>query len=332
MPNKLFVEIDNDRLKYLYASKIRNRVKIKRFNTIMLPKNCFNNGILADKALLSMCLEAVKKEIKKSRCEVYLTINDGNFITRTIELPLTNEKDIEKHLSLEVEQYLPINRENYQVDFKVLEKYSKDDEAGSKVFITAGPKDNIVKVLDCFDSCGLRPKVLDIYANNICRLFSGVAENDIAVLDLGMQNINITIMEDGKFYMHSYISSALKAIVERYSETAVPDSFSGYESHKDGLLDDGLQEELSSIIRQISRYLDYFNSRHYGKAVDRIYVIGENAGLIGLAGSLKRSYNAEISIGLEGLPVVNADGHKDFYEKQTGYCSLLGLALRGTAK
>ncbi len=341
MFNRLYIELENDAMIYIYGSMSRKKVNIKALGRLSLKEGCFANGKIIDEAEFIKNLSKLRKDLKIFRGTVHLTVNDGSFITRPIELPIISEKDIEKHLYLEAEQYLPINKKNFQVGFRVIGRRTEVDEAGSSVMVSAGPKENIENILKCFDKCRLDAKVIDVYPNNICRLLKDSDEEDFAVIDMGRKSINITIMENKKFYMHSYIPVNMEALFEDYTkENSIGmeefrqeyfyKSFDSLQINKDETpINDSMRDTLSGVLGQVARYLDYFNSRHFGKTVDNVYVIGENGMLKGLKSSMSYSFNTKVTIGMIPSSLFDSISENSFLEAQMGYYSLLGMMLRG---
>ena len=341
MFDRLYIELENDAMRYIYGSISRKKMKIRKWGIKSLTEGCFANGRVMDEVEFIKSLSSLRKELKIFRCTVHLTVNDGSFITRPIELPILKEKDIEKHLSLEAEQYLPINKKNFQVGFRVMERRKESDEAGSSVMVSAGPKENIENILKCFDRCRLNTKVMDVYPNNICRLLKNLDEEDFAVIDMGRRSINITIIESKKFYMHTNIPVNMESLFEDYikdNSIEMNDfrreyfyaSFDALQINKDDIpINDSMRDTLSGVVGQVSRYLDYFNSRHFGKTVDNVYVIGENGMLKGLRKSMGDSFNTNVTIGMKPFPLLDSIRGNSFLKAQMGYHSLLGMILRG---
>jgi hypothetical protein len=75
--------------------------------------------------------------------------------------------------------------------------------------------------------------------------------------------------------------------------------------------------------------LDYFNSRHFGKTVENVYVIGENGMLMGLKDIMSLNFNTKVTIGLGILDILDTIGNRSFLREQMGYYCILGMMLRG---
>lgn len=341
MFDKLYLELENDAIRYIYGSRSKKKLNIKKWGTKSLAEGCFVNGKVMDEAEFEKSLSELRKEMKIFPSAVYLTVNDGSFITRPIDLPILKEKDIEKHLSLEAEQYLPIIKENYQVGFRIMERRTEAGTVGSSVMISAGPKENIEIILKCFDKSRITAKVMDVYPNNIFRMLENLEEEDFAVVDMGRRSVNITIIENKKFYMHTLIPVNMDVLFNDYikdNSIAMDDlrnayfykSFDPMEINKDEILmGSSMNNALSGILGQVSRYLDYFNSRHFGKTVDNVYVIGENGMLKGLRNSMSYSFNTKVTIGMKSFPLLDSIRKSSFLEEQMSYYNLLGMLMRG---
>lgn len=334
MFDKLYIQLENDTIKYIVGSVSGNKAKIKGYGTKLMSRGSFANGKVLDADTFIYSLSELRKELGGYRGGVFLTVNDGSFITRPIELPILKEKDISRHLSLDAEQYLPIDKNNFLVDFRVLGRRNEADVTGSSIMVSAGPRSNIENMLNCFDKAKLDVRVIDVYPNNISRLLEGCAEADFAVIDMSMKNVNITIMENKKFYMHSFIAAHMDALPGAGNGWLKPgctyDSYvNQWINQDDEDMPDDVRENLSGVLGQVTRYLDYFNSRHFGRTVECVYVIGELGMLKGLRGTMSAGFSTNVKIGLEAFDAAYNIGNKSFSNERMGYYSLLGMMLRG---
>ncbi len=341
MFNKLYVELDTDFIKYIYGKAAGSKAIIKKSGSRTMPDGTFVNGRVENKEAFASILSEIKKELKIRSCSANLSIRDGSIITRPLELPLTNEKDMEKHLELEAEQYLPINKDNYQVSFKIMDKKRETEEIGSSIMIAAVPTESVGGILECFDRCRLHAKVFDVYPNNIFRLIGLQKEDNIAVIDMGRRGINITITENRSFYMHSYLQVNMESVLESYRRSCGIDEaeFNNKFYYKEfdfekinndtAAADEGLAAVLSNVLRQVTRYLDYYNSRHFGKTVDKVYVVGEYGMLKGLKEMMGYSFRTAVAIGMEPIKQVKGKGGSTFEAVLMSYYSLLGMVMRG---
>ena len=339
----LYLGLFNGFMKFIYTRNKSKGMEVLRYGLEELPENCFFNGKVVDKERFISFIKGFKKRNRLSGCSLYLNVNDSSIITRPIQLPILESKDIEAHLKLEAEQYLPINLDSYYVDFSIHGAIEEKGAAYSKLLVSAGPKDNIDSIVSCFDKSGFKPKVMDVYPNNVCRLLKLSGTSDAALLDIGLGGVNITICENKMFYMHSFIGTGIASMLETLclSMSLGAEEFNKIYSysHFDYIkinddtasMDEKLLELLYPMFEQTAKYMDYYNSRHFGKAVEKIYVVGDFSLIKGLKGFLSSRFNTEVSIGMEKLPVINYESGKGFYIDQHKYYNLIGMMLRGKA-
>lgn len=341
MFSRLYAELDTDLIKYVYSKAGGKKASIKKWGSKSMPYGTFVNGRVENKEAFIKLLSEIKKELGIGSCSANLSIKDESIITRPLELPILSERDIEKHLSLEVEQYLPINKNNYQVSFKIMKSGLKGSGNGSSIMIAAIPTESVNRILECFDCCKLHAKVLDAYPNNICRILKDLEEDNIAVIDMGRRGINITITENRRFYMHSYMQINMESLLDNYRKDC--DIAAGefcnecfysefdYENINNDAkaVKEGLDTALSGVLGQVSRYLDYFNSRHFGRTVDRIYVIGEYGTLKGLKKIMSYTLQSDVTIGMKPVKDIKNKNTSSFETVQMSYYSLLGMIMRG---
>jgi len=342
MFNRLYAELDTDSIKYVYAKAGYKRASIKNWGSRSMPVNTFVNGRVENKEAFITILSEIKKELGIRRCSVNLSIKDESIITRPLELPILSERDIEKHLSLEAEQYLPINKNNYQLSFKIMKNELEGGGTGSSLMIAAIPTENVNGILECFDRSGLHLKVLDTYPNNICRMLNKLEEDNIAVIDFGKTGTNITITEDRSFYMHSYIQINMEWLLENFRKDCAITAEEFYNecyykefdyeniNNDEKASTEGLEAVLSGMLGQISRYLDYFDSRHFGRTVDRIYIIGEYGMLIGLKKIMSYNLRSDVTIGMKPFKNIKNKNKNSFEASYMSYYSLLGMIMRGS--
>ena len=339
--NTLYIGLFNGFMRFMYTVKKARGIEARKFGLETLPENCFLNGKVIDKERFVCFIKDFRKRLKIAGCNLHISVNDSSFITRPIQLPIIGSKDIEAHLKLEAEQYLPINLESYYVDFNMMGTIEDKGTIYSKLLVSAGPKENIDTIISCFDKCGFKPKVMDVYPNNICRLLKASPVSNAAMIDIGLNGVNITITENKMFYMHSYISTGISSMLENLclsmslgmEEFNKNFSYSQFDydliNRDEASMDEKLLEMLYPMFGQIARYMDYYNSRHFGKTVDKIYVTGDFSLIKGIRSFMSNRYNTEVSIGMEKLPIINARSGTAFNKDQHKYYNLVGMSMRG---
>jgi len=69
-------------------------------------------------------------------------------------------------------QFLPIDIDNYRVDYKILQTIKEKGSEKYKVFVTAVPKNILQSYVDVLQGLDLKPLAVDIPANSTAKFFN----------------------------------------------------------------------------------------------------------------------------------------------------------------
>lgn len=329
---KLYIDIRGRLMKFAQAKFDRRtgNVEIKKFGSIHFPADASENGLLIDDVQTVKVVSNFIKKEKITARDVNINISDPSIVLRIVKLPLMPESDLRDYLDMEIGQYLPIDLETSVYDYKVLGQVEEDDRKLLSLILISVPKDLIRNYENIFRKAGLNPVAIDVYPNSIARVFAGEVEKDIAVVDINENAVDFVIMEKGKLFM--------------YSNMTLENVFSFY--GKEGTKAERLAEEdgvFSSTIFEITNYIrtymNFFSSRHFGKNVDMIYILGELSLVENIDVYLSEMLQVEVVSGLPAsfrvvpkMSTYNLDEYKknQYIDKRFSiYSGILGLVLRG---
>lgn len=325
---KLCVDIRGKVMRFMQAHNNRQMktIEIKKYGTIVFPDQCLDGTILCENQDTVTAIRNLVKREKITAKNVYINISDPSIVLRIVKVPQMSERDLKDYFDMEISQYLHVNFKTSTYDFKILNHLEEDEKKLMNVMLISVSQELICNYVNMFKMAGLNPKVVDVYPNTIARLFETQAQEDIAILDVNDSNVDFIILEKGKLFMHSSVT--------------LEESLSDFESPLSSTdLHIGVCDSSSGVIDEISNYamtyLNFFSSRHFGKSVDTIYVLGQLA----LVENIEDYFNIMFQIKvIAGLPqlfniVPGREIHKlklkqEICKKMSLYSSNLGLALR----
>ncbi|MHB1653750.1 MAG: pilus assembly protein PilM [Desulfitobacteriaceae bacterium] len=155
-------------------------------------------------------------------------------ITRIIVLPKMSAKDLNKLLTEHADQYFTLNIEDYLVDYRVLEHFAEEGQNRQRVLLAALPKYHWEAFLDTCQRAGYRPKVVDLAADSVTRLYAQLdykkgskggnktgSPFDCAIVDLCRGRVEFILLEHGVFFLFSDMEVSLESLAESFSEAAV---------------------------------------------------------------------------------------------------------------
>ncbi|GAB6155364.1 pilus assembly protein PilM [Desulfosporosinus burensis] len=302
-------------------------------------------------ALLKEWLDKNRVPVKKLR----IAVSCPGVITRMITLPLMSAQDLDKLLTLHVDQYFTLNISDYVVDYRVLERLIEDGEMRQRVLLAALPKYQWETLWSEWENIGFKPKVVDLAADGLARLYSQLTLKgknkkntaeletplDLAIVELSADRVEFILMEHGVFFLYSDLEVSLKGLDQVKIALNVTSRESG-----DGLSEDTqdsdlqtmrlhewakaeIESTLGNVLQSVSEFFGFFAARHFGKSIDRIYLTGDYSDLPFIQEIFESNLEVFTQVGFPNawrprfsrrITTLQKNGMK--------YGSLYGLALR----
>jgi type IV pilus assembly protein PilM len=240
-------------------------------------------------------------------------MENTEIVTREIVLPTTDETSMQNMLRFEVQQYMPIELDNYIIQFKALDTFEEKGDKKTRFLSTAVPKALAQSYFDLFQKICLKAAVLDIHSNSIEKLawseLKGKAEltipadQSIAIVDLGYNHLNVVLMANGVYQFNRYIPQGAssidrnlmsffdfseeeieqkKRLIDLSISPSVADAVST-EMSEEALREANIVKNIvDNWINELERVFKYFISRNRGRAVQKILIHGGTAQMKGL--------------------------------------------------
>lgn len=317
--NVISMDIGTCKTKIVIGRQEGSSVVVEKAFVLDTPRDCINDGklIISDEGinLLKQSILQVLIQNKIKTKDAIFTIQSTNVIRREFEIPRVKPSEMEDMIRYQIEQYLPIDLNEYIVEQKFLEDKKNSSSNKSKILIAAMPKELAAEYLKLTNALELSPNALDINSNSITKIFakkqsinnqSYDINKTIAIIDLGCGNINVSIVSGGLFQFSKLIPNGGRELI---SSVAKVFDISFEESQKRIISEanlslkvkDGefsLNAILSNVIFRwiddLQRVFQYYKTRDAKNKIDDIYIYGGVSNLKGI--------DEHLSIGL-GLPV-----------------------------
>lgn len=295
---------------------------IERAIEFPTPFGSYEKGRIIDFELMKTHLKEFLKNEKIKPSYVICSVENNEIITREITLPSISEEQLSKMLEFEVQQYMPIEMNDYIVQSKIIETFEEDTIKKTRLLAAAMPKEMARNFFDLMHSVDLNAHVLDLQSNAVDKLlqngflFNGdtdIVSKSIAVIDLGVSHINVVMFDKGQYKFNRLISQGSEAIDQSLI------SFLDYTKHeaeekKIALVDISevfnqeeaqllLQDEetmrvrnivknvVDSWINEIERVFKFYTTRSAGNAIDKIYLYGGASKMEGLDKYLQDAFS-----------------------------------------
>jgi type IV pilus assembly protein PilM len=334
--DSLFVQIGNKDIRVL----IGNKKTIKNFDKIDTPEGSFRDDKILDVNLLA---KAIKRYITSGGIKlqkVSFVIGGQDVVMRHIEMPIMKE-GLDNAVKWEITQYLPDNGKNHYVDFQVIEKINTKERKIYKILVVAAPKDRSDAYADLADKLNLRLSALDIPSNCLARVFSvaGSKNNNksIGILDMGLENSNIVILDKGKLFIEREWSLGINNVISDLAEfKGVPieqvkeefyHNFNFLSSNTNDETEKVIQGSFSNIFSSFNKIIQFYSTGKSKKVLDQLCLVGLGANIVGLENYISNYFNTPTNLVISPKDInINIKIPKKLDFKI--YANLFGLLLR----
>lgn len=305
-------------------------------------------GVVVEKSVQD--IEAISSAIdravahsgsKAKHCAI--AVSGPQVFTKTISLPADlAETDVESHVQIEANQYVPYPLDEVSLDFDVLGPSPRNADLVD-ILLAACKSENIEARQDALEAIGLNARVVDVEAFAIANAFELIRERDnlskneaVGVFDIGFDLTTLLVLRGGRvIYTREHPFGGrqlLEETMRRYDMTAEQASF--FERNEEGPEDfetEVLEPFQLNIVHQISRALQFFASSNEYSPISTIYLSGGSASLKGLAAMVQQELGLTTRVAdpVSGMDLAPSVAVSALKRNAPSLMVAMGLALRG---
>ena len=325
--NVVAFEIGSKHIKIVEGKYSKDKLSIYKMGQVETPMASIEDGAIIDERALVNTLQVAINQLGIKSKDAVVTSNSSSIIDREIIIPAVYESEMESVIKYEIQQYLPINLDEYIVEYVVIDKLVDSEGPKLKVNVISYPKDIVNGYYKLIKSLGLNPYVLDVTYNSLKKIVNhtGMIKNGgqtgtVAFVDMGATSINVTIFKRGQLDFTRIIKSGGETIDQALS-SRLDMSIKSTESmkmDKGNLLDIQDDDEVNVIIKEtvdemigeLEQILQFASNKN-GENVDEVVIYGGASKLRGLdvymqrklLKSIKRVFTLErIDISTSAMP------------------------------
>ena len=294
----LGLDISSTAVKLLELSRLGGEYRVEHHGMESLPENAVVEKNILDVQGVG---EAIARLVSRSGTKVKqaaVAVAGSAVITRLIDMSADlDEREMEYQLQVEADRHIPYPLEEVALDFEV-QGPSPEHEGRVEVLIAACRRENVEMREAALELGGLQAKIVDIEAHctqRSCRLICSqlaAKKNDgrkvIAIVDIGATMTTLSVIIGGGMrYTREQLFGGrqlTEEIQRRYSLSVEQAEL----ARKRGELPDDyeagvLQPFRETVVRQVSRSLQFFYSSSDWDDVDHIILAGGVSAIVGLA-------------------------------------------------
>ncbi len=333
-------------IKGVLGKEVKTGLKIEEAFMFNTPDGTVSDGHIADLAGLGTEIHKQLKTRKITPKHVVFTITSTEVVTRELLLPSVKNKEIAQMITFEVDKLLPIQMEQYILDYSVLAKVvTEDTSVKSRVLVAAMPKAMAEGYWRLAAKLQLKPLSLTIHACSIAQLFQQQMQLNGKDFDLGMKTVFLdlgysftecNVIHKGNLLFHRTINMGDRSLI---TESGFPDlddrgidvnrfSKEGPDVVENTQVQDPAVikiESLGAWLQEIRRVLWYFSSLNPENKLEKIILTGECTDIPGLAEYVTEIMEIPAEV-LDSISIVNRE--KNWKNTLKYYLNAIGAIKR----
>lgn len=308
--NVISFDIGGTSIKMVTGKYSKEKLSINKCIDIITPEGAINDGRIMNNDMLKDIIQFSLKENNIKAQDVILTTNSSLIINREIVIPKVNFDEMDTVIRYEIQQYLPINLDDYIIQFIVLEELENELGERLKVNVIAYPDKIANEYYNLINSLGLHPYVLDVTYNSINKIanYSELSKLDdkgtVAFVDMGGTSINVTVLKNGKldftrmvktggdnidFALSQELNMSVKS-----TESIKIEKGNLIEVKEDDVINTALKRIIDEASIDLERILKFYSNKSVGNNIDKIFVYGGTSNIKGIEKYMQSRFNMPI--------------------------------------
>lgn len=341
----LSIDLGTNFIKVAEGKYQKDKLSLNKVVQIPTPEGCIADGKIINAQAIIDVLSFLIKENSIRAKDVIFTTNSSSIINRDILIPVVQEEEMETVIRYEIQQYLPINLDDYIIQFIVLDEIVDDTGAKLKINVTSFPERMANTYYNVVNALELNPYALDVTYNSINKLanYSKYTSNNgqiiggtVAFVDMGATSINVAIFKNGKLDFTRMIKSggdnidyalsqSLNMSIKSTESLKIKDGDLLRNSEED-ILNLTIRKSVDDILEELERILQFYSNKS-NTTIDKIYIYGGTSNLKNIELYIKNKLNIAVD-NIEDIPNIDFTS-KDLINENLGqYLNAISAIIR----
>ena len=119
--NLIGLDIGTSAIKMVSMEEIKGDYKLKNFGIAKLPKETIVNGVIINSEPIVNSIKELLYSLKIDNNNAAISVSGHPVIIKKITIPMMSEEELEVNIEAEVEQYIPFDLDEVNMDFQILQ-------------------------------------------------------------------------------------------------------------------------------------------------------------------------------------------------------------------
>lgn len=290
--------------------------------------------VSAASAPVGTAIAAILKEAGMKSRRAVVALPEEQVSTHIVELPMMKEGEIEQALEWQVEQYIPIPKDEAVWSWEIVRR----DETGGgvEILLVAAAKTLVESYRKTVETAGLELVAVETELNATARADVKPGSPLSVVVDIGAKSTDMGIVREGQLIFAQTIPTAGDAFT-RAIETGLGLDHAQAEQYKntygmndkelEGKLAEAMKPVLAVVAGEIRKTIDFYVTKHQGEAVKMVVLSGGAAGMPEIVGKLSAILGLEVVMGDPFVGLIMDEAQKKAFANSGPYYAVaIGLA------
>lgn len=341
----LSIDLGSHSIKAVEGKLQRNVINVNKFIEMATPEGAIIDGKIANEELIINVLGRLIRENNIKAKDVIFTTNSSSIINRDILIPSVAEDEMDTVVKYEIQQYLPINLDDYVIQFIILDEIVDDNGMKLKINVTAFPERMALAYYDVINSLELNPYSLDVTYNAISKIANygeytltdgQVIGGTVAFIDMGATAIDVSILKNGKLDFTrmlkiggdniDYALSERLNTTQRLKDIVKSKEVDLLEINEVNSQTEIIKEVIDEILEELERIIQFYKNKSKSD-IDSIYIFGGVSSIKNIDIYLEEKLNIKVSK-ISEIKNVNLGNDALFTEDVSLYLNAIGAIIR----
>ena len=338
LPDHVGIDFGTHSVKAVELKNIQTgKPVLVNFGSQPTPKGVINSEDEADQRKLADVLKKLYDTSKIRNKKVVMALPEFSVFTRFLEFPGFKPEEIEKAVTYEAKQYIPMPLDEVHMNYVTIG--FNEEKNAPRVLLVAAPLKIIQIYQNVADKADLEALAIETESVAMGRaMFRATQKKDLIMLDFGANSTDMSIMTDGSLVFSQSIAigsdSFTQAIVNKFSfEYSRAEEYKRNYGLVGNVLEGKIHKVLSpiaeSIVVEVRRGLEFFKTKTLSAVPKEVALNGDGALLPGLPEYMTKNLGINCTIANPWQGIEIPDKYADLVSKSgSSFSVAIGLALK----
>lgn len=194
---------------------------LQKFGIAPVPAGTIVDGRIMDMEGLAQTIRSLFKVQKIKEKNVAISTGGHSVVIKTINTGKMADKELQKTIHAEAEQYIPYDIDDVNIDYQILgeSEFSPDQ---MNVLLVAVKKDLVAEYIRLIRKAGLTPSIIDVDTFALQNIYETLPETDpeevTLLVDVGFSKTSLNILKNNASMMMRDTVSGFNQILETMAD------------------------------------------------------------------------------------------------------------------